>query len=71
MSVLQAIESGRTDANEIQGNIINKLNSRRKSISLFWVLGHSRIYGNEQAYILARSGAELEGAWNFLRDLQS
>ena len=71
MSVLQVIESGRTDANEIQGNIINKLNSRRNSFSLFWVPGHSRIYGNEQKDMLTRSAAELEGTWNLRRDLQS
>ena len=33
--------------------------------------GHSRIYGNEQADMLARSAAEHEGAWNLRRDLQS
>ena len=71
MSALQAIESGRTDTNEIQGNIINKLNSCRKSFCLVWVPGHSRIRGNEQADMLARSAAELEGAWNLRRDLQS
>ncbi len=34
MSALQAIESGRTDTNEIQGNIINKLNTCRKSLQI-------------------------------------
>ena len=57
-SVLQPIESRRTDTNEIQGNIINKLNSYHKS-SLIWVLGHFRIHGNEQADMLARSAIEL------------
>ena len=71
MSALQAIESGHTDTNEIQGNIINKLNSSRKSFFLIWVPGHSRIHGNEQADMLARSAVELEGAWNLRRDLQS
>ena len=46
MSALQAIESGRTDTNEIQSNIINRLNSSRKSFSLIWVPGHSNIRGN-------------------------
>ena len=71
MSALQAIESGFTDSNEIQGNIINKLGLSRKSFSLIWVPGHSHIRGNEQADMLARSAAELEGAWNLRRDLQS
>ena len=43
MSALQAIESGCTDTNEIQGNIINILNACRKS-SLIWVPEHSRIH---------------------------
>ena len=58
MSAVQAIESGRTDTNEIQSNIINKLNSSRKSFSLILVPGHSNIVGNEQADMLARSAAE-------------
>ena len=65
LSALQALESDRTDANEIQGNIINKLNSCLESFSLFWMHSHSSIYRNEQADMLARSAAELEG------DLQS
>ena len=69
MSALQAIESGRTDTNEIQGNIINKLNSSRKFFSLIWVPGHSSIPENEQADMLPRSAAELEGVWNLRRDM--
>ena len=65
MSDLQATESGRTNINEIQGNIINRLNSSRKSFSLIWVPGHSNIRGNEQADMLARSAAELVAAHYF------
>ena len=71
MSALQATESGRTATNEIQGNIINRLNSSRKSFSLIWVPGHSSLRGNEEADMLARSAVELEGAWSLRRDLQS
>ncbi len=47
ISALQAIESLRTDTNEIQGSIINKLHTSHKSISLVWVPGHCNIRGNE------------------------
>ena len=67
---MSALQAERTDTNEIQGNIINKLNSSRKSF-LIWVPGHSHKHGNEQADMLARSAVELEGAWKLRRDLQS
>ncbi len=50
MSALQAIESLRTDTNEIQGRIINKLHSCPKSISLIWVPGHCNIHDNRQTH---------------------
>ena len=71
MSALQAIESLKTDTNEIQGRIINKLHSCPKSISLIWVPGHCNIHGNEQADALAKSAVELEGTWEVPRDLKS
>ena len=70
MSPLKAI-SDQTETNEIQVNIINKVNSHCKVFLLIWVPGHSSIHGNQQAGMLARSAAEFEGAWNLRRDLQS
>lgn len=71
MSALQAIASCRMDSSEILGLIINKLHSSCKSFSLIWVPGHCRIFGNEQADVLAKSAVELEGPWDVPRDLQS
>ena len=70
-SALQAINSLKTDSNEILGRIVNKLHASVKSFSLVWVPGHCSIYGNEQADELAKSAVELEGTWDVPRDLLS
>ena len=55
-SSLHAIKSLNTRANEIQGNIIRKLeNFGPKSITLIWVPSHVGIHGNEMADELAQS----------------
>ena len=67
----QGTESRRTDTNSDQGNNIRKLKSSHESFSLIWEPGHYSMNGNEKADMLARTAAELEGAWNLFRRLLS